>query len=191
MAQLILSLLVVAASWMLAGGMLFFCVYSVLTKGLEPGELLQVLMMSCALAAVGLFLLPSGYYALVEMMGRPAPDSRRLIARLRPGLWIFALPVVILLGHWIAQRSELAWLFLPPLHLLAVGIPTAWIVYLGIHRLPLGSSRQMWGAFGSGLSIGPALIMILEVLAAVGLLIIAVVYLFTQPEMMERITELA
>ena len=98
---------------------------------------------------------------------------------------------MILLGHWIAQNSGLAWLFLPPLHLLAVGIPTAWIVYLGIHRLPNGSSRQMWGAFGSGLSIGPALIMILEILAAVGLLIFSVVYLSTKPVMMERITELA
>ena len=73
-AQLILSLLVVTVSWALAGGMLIFCVFSVVTKGVEPGELLQVLMMSYSLAAVGLFLLPSGYYALMGMLGRPRPD---------------------------------------------------------------------------------------------------------------------
>jgi len=41
--------------------MIFFCVYSVLTKGLEPGELLQVLYdVLRRWQAVGLFLLPSG-----------------------------------------------------------------------------------------------------------------------------------
>jgi len=112
------------------------------------------------------------------------------LSKLHPEWWIFALPLVILFGHLIAGRSNLAWLLLPPFHLLAVGIPTAWLLNLAIHNLPNGSAQRFWGVFNSGLGLAPLLIMMFEILAALGFLIFFGLLLSAQPDLSKQLFEM-
>ncbi len=116
---------------------------------------------------------------------------RRSLRRLRLQWWILALPLVVLVGHFVASHPKIAWLGLPILHPLAIGIPTIWLLYFAIRRLPLGSSQRMWGVFDSGLTLGPFLIFVLESLVGLAFLMVLVVYLYSQPGMMDKILQLS
>ena len=116
---------------------------------------------------------------------------RRILRRLRLQWWILALPLVVLAGHFVASHPKIAWLGLPILHPLAIGIPTVWLLYFAIRRLPLGSSQRMWGVFGSGLTLGPFLIFVLESLVGLAFLVALVIYLYSLPGMMEKILHIS
>ena len=155
------------------------------------GDLTSAFLLGIPLAACGFLMLPSIYYPLMRVLGKPGFDSVALLSKLKPGWWILALPFVIGLGHLVVTYNLLPWLLLPPLHILANGIPTAWMLYLALRRLPIGSTQRFWGAFGSGISLAPFLIMLFEVLAGMGIIILFIVYLITRPELAEKVMQLA
>ncbi len=129
----------------------------------------------------GLLMLPSAYYALWRLIDRPAVDSQAILRRLHLQWWILALPLVVLVGHFVASTPKLPGWACRFLHPLAIGIPTVWLLYFAIRRLPLGSSQRMWGVFDSGLTLGPFLIFILESLVGLAFLVALVIYLYSQP----------
>jgi len=147
--------------------------------------------MSAAFVSSGLLLLPSAGYALIRLLGRPAPELPHTLHKFRPSLVIFLLPVVVLIGYWVSGISGWALFFLPVLHVLAVGIPVLWILFLGTRNLPLGSPQRMWGVFGSGLVLGPFLIMIGEALALFLFFAVGVALISTQPGLLEELTTLS
>jgi hypothetical protein len=155
------------------------------------GDPLPMFLMAMTSVIGGLLMLPSAYYALWRLIDRPAVDSQAILRRLRLQWWILALPVVLLVGHSVASHPKIAWLGLPFLHPLAIGIPTVWLLYFAIRRLPLGSSQRMWGVFGSGLTLGPFLIFILESLVGLAFLVALVIYLYSLPGMMDKISHLS
>ena len=156
----------------------------------SQGDPVPTLIMASSFAICGILMLPSAYYALFRLMDKPARDSRAILHRMRPDLWILALPPVLLLGYLVAGRPELAWLFLPALNVLAIGIPTIWMLYLTVRGLPTGSSQRMWGVFGSGLTLGPFLILVIEGLAALAFLLVASIWLSTQPGLYNQLLDL-
>jgi hypothetical protein len=155
------------------------------------GDPLSMFLMTSMLFGSGLLLLPSIYYGLSRAFGRPTVDSLPWLRRTHPGLWIFALPIVLLIGYAAYQLPALSWIVLPPLHFLAVGIPVVWMLYLAVRALPLGSSQRMWGVFDSGLILGPVLITVFEMLAAIFFMILAAFYIAGQPELLNKIMYLA
>jgi hypothetical protein len=155
------------------------------------GDPLSMFLMSALLFGSGVLLLPSIYYGLFAAFGRPAIDTLPWLRRTRPELWVFVFPIVLAIGYAAYQQEVLSWLVLPPLHLLAVGLPVGWMLFLAVRDLPLGSSQRLWGVFGSGLVLAPALITIFEMLAAFAFILLASVYIATQPELLTRILSLA
>jgi hypothetical protein len=155
------------------------------------GDPLSMFLMSALLFGSGFLLLPSVYYGLYRAVGRPTIDSLPWLRRTHPVLWIFALPVILAIGYAVYQYQALSWVFLPPLHLLAVGIPVGWMLYLAVRGLPLGSSQRLWGVFDSGLVLAPVLISIFELLAAVAFMLLASFYIASQPELLTKIMTLA
>lgn len=150
----------------------------------------SIFLIAGALAFSGLLVLPSGIYAALRIAGiRPMRDLR-LPGCLRPTLLILALPLVLLLGYLLVTRTDFAWLGLPPLQVLAVGLPILWIGYLAVHGLPLGSPQRSWGVLASGLVLGPALILIMEGVALVGVVVLISLWLGQQPELQEQILQL-
>jgi len=189
-AQFGLSLFAIA---LLLGGSLFLLILGVVGAITAPetsGDLLALLLMTATAFSLGLLLVPSAYYGLMRLLGKPAFDSLPLLRRIRPAWLLMLFPIVLLVGFLASQTQLTSWLILPALHLFGVGLPVACLVSLAVKGLPLGSSQRMWGVFNSGLVLGPAVISILEGLA-IGAGIIAIgVYISTQPDLMDQLMEI-
>jgi hypothetical protein len=189
--QGVLSALALLFLWGGALITLFAGMMSVVLQDPMMGDPLSMFLMSALLFGSGVLLLPSVYYGLFTAWGRPVIDSRPWLRRTYPSLWIFAFPVILAIGYVAYQQPVLSWIVLPPLHMLAVGIPVGWMLFLAVRDLPLGSSQRMWGVFGSGLVLAPALITIFELLAAIAFFLIAAMYIAGQPELLTKIMSLA
>jgi hypothetical protein len=185
--QLTLAVLAILFLWSGASGLAILGVVGLISGGQAFGDPLPLLLMAMSSLIGGLLMLPSAYYALYRLIDRPAIDSQAILRRLHLEWWILALPLVVLVGHFVAIHPAIAWLGLPLLHPLAIGIPTVWLLYFAIRRLPLGSSQRMWGVFDSGLTLGPFLIFVLESLVGVAFVVVLVIYLYSQPGMMDKI----
>jgi hypothetical protein len=176
--------------WGISLGMLGWGLASLISRAEPAGESLPMFLMAASLGSIGALMVPSAYYALMRILERKAIDSRQIIRKLRPGTWIIFLPVVFGLGYLVSKVPEIAWLALPPLHVLAVGIPIAWMLYLAMRKLPSGSSQRMWGVYDSGMSLAPILIMIFEILAGLIFVVALAFYLSTRPQVAERLIAL-
>lgn len=194
MPSLLQGVLSAIAFLFLAGGALvaaFMGMMSAVLQDQTIGDPLSLFLMSALLFGSGMLMLPSVYYGLFRAVGRPTFDMLPWLCRLRPSLWIFAFPLVLLIGYGVYQLPILSWIVLPPLHLLGVGIPVGWMLFLAVRDLPLGSAQRFWGVFGSGLVLAPALITVFELLAAFVFLLIASIYVASQPELLNKILSLA
>jgi len=160
------------------------------TQPTSSGSALPMLLLAAAFTACGLLLIPSAGYAYLSTTGKPR--SHRLLEYrwLNPRLLIFALPFVLLTGHWASGSGGAALLVLPVLHVLAVGLPAWWFTYLGVRDLPLGSPQRMWGVFGSGLVLGPFLIMLAELAALFVFVFLGAIYIANQPELLADVESL-
>jgi len=185
--QFALAVLAIVLLWSGAAALAIWGMIALVSHSPDIGDPLPMFLMVSSAIVASLFVLPSAYYALCRIIDQPALDSQAWLRRLHLQWWILALPVIILVGHFVAIHPKIAWLGLPILHPLAIGIPTVWLLYFAIRRLPLGSSQRMWGVFDSGLTLGPFLIFILESLVGLAFLVVFVIYLYTQPGMIEKI----
>lgn len=191
--QLIFSLL--GALLLLGGalviGMVTFLQHLGATAQPDPT---QAFMIAGSLAFAGALLLPSAWFAWRHLHNpawqpQPTPMKRGFI----PLLTLVVLILVagaLLLGNWISQDNQLAWLLLPPLNILASGLPALWLVYIGTYRLIPGSPWRRWGAFGSGLVLGPLIILVLELLVLVVLGVLAVVLASLDPSISSQLNDL-
>jgi hypothetical protein len=136
----------------------------------------------------GLLLLPSAGYAFLDLIGKPS--SRRLSFR-RPWLWVSLIIPVALLGHWISNSTTWAWLFLPPLHIAAIGLSVYGLVLLGRRGLSIGSPQKTWGVLGSGLALAPALSLVAELAAIAILGLLVILYLSRDPHLVDEILKLS
>ena len=139
----------------------------------------------------GVLLVPSAVFSLFALLGRKTYPFPRKLAYWIAGFSILLLPFTLLAGRWVIRNVEPVWLLLPPLHVLAVGIPILWLVFLGIRELPLGSSKRAWGVFSSGLILGPLLILIIEIFVLTFLLVVFALYASSQPDLVAELSRLA
>jgi hypothetical protein len=145
-------------------------------------------------ALMGLLVLPSAYYAVRRLIGATVkpmlgPSSPRALLAVSL-VMILIFPLVLWLGNHVIQDQALGWLFLPILHVLAVGIPVTWLFLLGSRGLSVGSPQRFWGIFSSSLVLGPFIILTLEIAALIGLAILGVVYVSSQPDLQEKLANL-
>jgi hypothetical protein len=152
-------------------------------------ELTMIFLLSGSMGFCGILLLPSVVYAGYGMVGKAINIPSYLGRMWHPLLLIFFFPLVVFLGDQISRQAEVAWLALPPLHALAIGLPVLFLVYLGIRGLNGSSTQQKWGILGAGLILGPGIILVLELIALGGVALIGGVYLTTQPGLLEEITQ--
>jgi hypothetical protein len=161
------------------------------TQGNTGTDLTQSLMIATSLAFAGILVLPSAWYAWksiaypeAEPVQKPERHGYGLILTI---VVLVLVPGSLLLGNWISLNSQLAWLFLPPLNVIATGLPALWLVYIGIRGLPLGSPKRRWGVFASGLVLGPLIILILELMALIGMGILAILWAMVDPSLSGQI----
>lgn len=157
-------------------------------------DLTQSYMVAASLAFAGILVLPSAWYAWkhiaypeAEPVQRPEPRSFGLI------LTIVVLVLVagaLWLGNWASQNERVSWILLPPLNIIATGLPALWLVYIGTRGLNPGASRRKWGVFASGLVLGPAIILILELITLVGMGILAILWAVLDPSLSSQLNGL-
>lgn len=187
-----LSLIAAFALWTLALSLALIGFLGRFDPQVLPGEVAQLTLLAAGLGLIGVLLVPSAVYALLRLIGRPGVrlEPSQTPWFLRPTILIMAFPLVLFAGEWVIRNTTLEWVLLPPLHLLAVGLPLLWLVYLGKRGLSIGSPQRKWGVVGSGLVLGPMLIMILEILAVLVLVSAALLYISTQPQLADEIMRL-
>ncbi len=160
-------------------------------NGETPGGEQAAGMMT--LAWSGLLLaglsLPSAVLALRKLMGR-APVMRNGRRSLKlASLLLLVWPLALLLAK-SAANSTLAWLFLPPLLILVMGIPTLWLTSAARAGLPVESLQRGWGTASFSAVIGPALIILLEASLLVLALVAFGVWLIGQPGLLTELQQL-
>lgn len=188
--QLVGAVLAIANLWSAALALAVFSLFQAMGDG--PGS--QAGSMSLAAAAfffAGCLCVPSAYYALCRLLGWTAIDTRVVLRRIQPMWLALAFPALLGLGYLVSRLDRLSWVFLPPIHLLAISLPVLIVLYLGVRRLPLGSSQRLWGVFDSGLVLGPGLILVLEMIALLAFVLLGAVVIASQPELVEQIMSLA
>lgn len=161
-------------------------------NGETPGGEQAAGMMT--LAWSGLLLaglsLPSAVLALRKLMGcAPVMRNGRRSLKLA-SLLLLVWPLVLLLAK-SAAGSDLAWLFLPPLLVLVMGIPTLWLTSAARAGLPAESLQRGWGVASFGAVVGPTLIVLLEASLLVLALVAAGVWLAGQPALLAELQRLA
>ncbi len=188
--QLVLSLLAILFSWGGAALLVVLGLAGLVIKGqsIDPNAMF---LLAGGSTTSGLLLIPSAWYAYRRVSGNRAETSPAILQKLHIEIWIIAFPVILGLGYLASSLPVAAWLVLPPLHVLAVGLPILWLLWLAVRRLPLGSPQRMWGVFASGLAFGPPLIMIFEGLALVAIIIAGAVVIASQPQLVSELAAIS
>lgn len=157
-------------------------------------DLTQSFMIAGSLAFVGVLVLPSAWYAW-KNLAFPGWEPR---IRPDPNGFVFTLTLLVLvvvagallLGNWVSQNDQLAWLLLPPLNIIVTGLPAFWLIYIGTRGLIPGSPRRVWGVFDIGLIVSPSIILILELLVLVGFGILAILWTAVNPAITNQLQSL-
>ncbi len=180
----------IAIIGILAGALLFglTAVLAGISSGAPEIEVLTVLLISAGLVFCGVLVIPSAVYAYRRMSGKPHKGFIRVNTSLWPLLGILLLPIVILAGDWVSGQAKLAWLLLPPLHILAVGIPIVVVLFLAIRGLPLGSHQRTWGSVASGVVLGPTIVLILETMGLLFVAGLVVLFIFNKPDLFNQLS---
>ena len=157
-------------------------------------DLTQSFMIATSLAFAGVLVLPSAWYAWKSIA---LPEAEPVI-RLEQQRLVFNLTLLVLvlvggalwLGNWVSLNTDLAWLLLPPLNIIANGLPVLWLVYIGTRGLIPGQPRRQWGVFASGLVLGPLIILFLELLVLIGIGVLAILWALLDPSISNQLNGL-
>lgn len=164
------------------------------TSGSDNPDPTQAFMVAASLAFVGVLVLPSAWYSW-RQISRPNIEPVNQPERRGFGL-ILTLVVLVLmlgalwLGNLVSQNSHIAWLLLPPLNILATGLPALWLIYVGTHGILPSAPKRKWGVFATGLVLGPMVILILELFLLVGMGIIAILWIMMNPSLSSQLNGL-
>lgn len=171
-AQLILSGLGLVVSLLAAAGALAFGLMELF--GTPPA--LKETTPTFALAWIFLFgvliAIPSLTFSIFHLLGKEAPRPHFKISSFQlasMALVIWAL--VLVLGNAVSANEQVAWLLLPPLQLLAIGLPIWWLFEMARRGLSIGNQQRGWGVFNFGVFITTPLLMVLEIVVMVALVL--------------------
>ena len=166
----------------------------VITSGSGNSDPTQSFMGAASLAFAGVLVLPSAWYAW-KHIAFPGlePTSRTEHRSFGLILTILVLVLVggaLLLGNYASQDNRIAWFLLPPLNIIATGLPALWLIYIGTRGLIPGFPRRQWGIFATGLVLGPVVILVLELILLIGMGILALLWVMLDPSLSNQLNGL-
>lgn len=185
--QLVLSLLGTLTFWALALAIVLIVLRTTINAPGTMGDSLALLLMAAGFTFVGFLMIPSAVLASLKLLNIPIPSLFRLP---RPLHLFILFAVVLALGYLVAQHSNLVWIFLPPIHVLAIGIAVLWMISLGIRGLQTGSAQSKWGIFTMGLVAAPVLTLLIEFVVIMGVGVIGIAYLGRDPGFSAELSQL-
>jgi hypothetical protein len=171
---LIGSILAILISFIGAAGSILLGVVGFFIGGSVSGNSAWIL--AGTFVGLSIVSLPAGWVAFKAMQGESHPIS---IPSNRSLYWILILiPLVLAVGTIAFQLDVLPGFLGPPAHMLAALLPMIALVFIALQKGPSISQRRGWAHFMAGLWISPITALILEIIAAIPLIlfIIAAVY---------------
>jgi hypothetical protein len=168
--------------------------YQFISQSFTNAELTQTFLVASSLAFAGVLVLPSAWYAwkdyaYPQSSHKPLHEPRDYTLALTL-LVLVMVTGALLMGNWVSQNEQLAWIILPVLNIIATGLPALWLIYIGTRGLISSPPRYRWGVFASGLALSPFLILLLELFALIGLLILIMVWIMLDPNISSQLTNL-
>ncbi len=151
---------------------------------------ISALNLAWASALVALLCVPAVVFSIRELSGRANLDWPARRGFLFASLALLAWVGLVFLFKPL-ETSQLAWLFLPPLVILATVIPLWWYLESGRRGLSSGSPARIWGVISFSLVVTIPFILIIELLLLLGLLLVFSIYVGTQPELTLQIENFA
>ena len=185
-----LSTLAIFTLWFFASSLVVLGLVENFISSIPSGEALSFFLISAGIAFIGILLIPSAGYSLARLLRRPILKSHPLPQIIQPTLIVIILPIIIGIGHVVSKNDALAWLLLPILHILAIGLPVLILAYIALRGLPLGSPQRTWGTFGSGAILAPAISFTVEGLALIALILLWALSVSLQPEITSELNVL-
>ncbi len=126
----------------------------------------------------------------IQRLGARAPSLPQVSGFRLASVMILLWPLVLFFGNVISRQTRLAWLLLPPLQLLAVGLPVWWLIEIAGRKLPLRSLKRGWGVVNFSLFITTPTLMVVEILVVVALVIGFAFWASTQPALVASMQRL-
>jgi hypothetical protein len=165
---LIGSILAILVSFIGAAGSILLGVIGFFIGGTVSGNSAWIL--AGTFVGLSIVSLPAGWVAYKAMQGESLaiskPSNRSLY-------WILVLiPVVLAVGTVAFQLEVLPGILGPPAHMLAALLPVIVLVFIVLQKGPAISQRRGWAHFMAGLWISPISALILEIIAAIPLILI-------------------
>lgn len=149
------------------------------SSGYEGFFILTGGLLTCAL-----LLCPSAGYALAQVFDFHLPSlPTRTAQKILPWI-ILVLPVDLIIGNWLSNLADFGWIFLPGFHILALGIPILWMIYLGTSHIPSSSPQRRWGLFSVGLTLSPLVIIVIEMLVIGVFILAAIIWLSSDAQLL-------
>jgi hypothetical protein len=153
-------------------------------------EIYPLISLAWTAMLICVLLVPSTVNSIKILFGNPYLIHPKINSRK------MVLPMVILwgsllpLGDWIASQLALSALVLPPLQILAVGLPILWILTLALRGLRAHPPFRFWGIISIGLLVTPLVIMVIEILMALVGIILISLFVMTRPVLTEYLQNL-
>jgi hypothetical protein len=180
---------------LLAAGLLALAgIISIFSEADTAGGAVSLLGMAwIGVFAAGLAV-PSLLNSLRQLLGRPllpwfslSPANGFRLS----GLLLLVWPLVLLLGNLVSGSAQIAWLLLPPLQLLAVGIPTWWFIEMARSKLRVSNPGRSWGLVNFSVFFTTPLLILVETVGLVILLVGFGVWAGFQPQLLTELQNLA
>jgi RsiW-degrading membrane proteinase PrsW (M82 family) len=182
--QLAFSALAALLLFGAAGFIIITSLSTYLTHGRNPADLTEPFMVAGSLVFAGALIIPSAWYSWRQLAH---PDARRTPRTERRGYGLIlslfviaATGLALFAGNLISQNDQIAWLFMPLLNIVVNGLPALWLIYFGTRGLLPDSPRHKWGVFATGLVLGPAIILVLEIILLVVVAVLAITLILVQ-----------
>lgn len=160
----------------------------------EDYELAAALLALAASMLFAAFLLAPGAYLSYKRMngaeqtGQQAKRPWLLWAV--PGMGIL-WPLSLAAGNWAASNLEWGWSILPIANLLAAGLPIAVLTAFALNHIRVGPPWRAWSIFGIGMTVGPFLLIITEVMLVALVFVLFLLYVGVTPGMPAAIQQFA
>lgn len=189
-AQLIVSGLGIVSSLLAAGGILILGLVGLFSETINQEEVTSLLATAWISLLVAVLAAPSLVFSIQRLWNR-APVLPKINGFRLATLSLLVWPLVLLLGGLVSRSSTLTWLLLPPLGLLAIGLPIWWLIEFSRRHIPVGSQQRGWGLVSFSMLITTPLLMFVEVLALLVGIVMFALWISSQPQMLIRLQQLA
>lgn len=183
-----LGLLIVLPTTVLSGG---FGLMTALSGDPQSGsDSYSLLAVAWTGAAISLLLVPMLVNVIFDLLGRPRLSWRPRHSRKIATAGLLAWPVLLGLGSILSMQNW-AWVMLPPLQVLIIGIPLWWLVETGMHFLKLERTSREWSMVGFSLLVTPLVLMVAEIVLLIAVVSGFIVWISSQPLLIIELQELS